>query len=273
VAQIRNKYVSRFLRSIGLAWVADYSRFQMMRVRNRKLNRIFKKQQPGIILPPDYTLYESFQMDYGKYFLGGKEDAEDLIEIVRPYCNLTTGCILDWGCGPARLLRHLPALLGNQNEYYGTDYNRSTIAWCKANFPTLHFALNSIYPPLSYPEDYFDLIYGISIFTHLSEENHTAWAIELQQCVKPKGIIYITTHGDAFLERLTSDEQATYRSGNIVSRTKVKEGHRMFAAFQPPNFMRNVFEKAGLEVIKHIPGIKVNVDYIQQDIWLLKRKI
>lgn len=243
-----------------------------MRIRNRKLNRIFKKQQPDVILPPDYTLYESFQMDYGKYFIGGKEDAQELIERVRPYCNLNTGCILDWGCGPARLIRHFPVLLGSQNEYYGTDYNRSTIAWCKTNFPTIHFAVNSLHPPLTYPENYFDLIYGISIFTHLSEENHLSWASELKRCLKPKGVVYVTTHGDAFLERLTPDEQVDYRDGKIVSRTKVKEGHRMYAAFQPPVFMKSVFEKSCLEVILHIPGKKVNHDFIQQDIWLLKER-
>lgn len=269
---MRNKYVSRFLRSVGLAWAGDYSRFQLMRIRNRKLNRIFKKQQPDVILPPDYTLYESFQMDYGKYFIGGKEDAQELIERVRPYCNLNTGCILDWGCGPARLIRHFPVLLGSQNEYYGTDYNRSTIAWCKTNFPTIHFAVNSLHPPLTYPENYFDLIYGISIFTHLSEENHLSWASELKRCLKPKGVVYVTTHGDAFLERLTPDEQVDYRDGKIVSRTKVKEGHRMYAAFQPPVFMKSVFEKSCLEVILHIPGKKVNHDFIQQDIWLLKER-
>jgi hypothetical protein len=81
----------------------------------------------------------------------------------------------------------------------------------------------------------------------------------------------VTTHGDAFLERLTPGEQSLTGMGNIVSRTKVKEGHRMFAAFQPPRFMRSVFEKSGLTVIQHIPGQKVNHDYIQQDVWLLKR--
>lgn len=243
-----------------------------MRIRNRKQNNLFKKEYPDVILPPDYTLYESFQMDYQKYFIGGKEDAEELLDKVAPYCNLKTGRILDWGCGPSRLIRHFPALLGDQNEYYGTDYNASTIDWCKNNIPGIQFSINDIHPPLSYPAEFFDLIYGISIFTHLSPENHLLWAEELYKRLKPDGVAYLTSHGDAFLERLTSDEQALFRQGKIVSRTKVKEGHRMYAAFQPPSFMRSVFEQSGFQIVKHIPGSKVNQDYIQQDVWILKRE-
>ncbi len=216
-------------------------------------------------------LYESFQMNYQKYFIGGKEDAEELISRAEPFCQLQTGRILDWGCGPARLIRHLPDLLGSENEYFGTDYNPSTIAWCRANIPGVHFTINDIVPPLSYPPEYFDLIYGISIFTHLSPDNHYRWAEELHKRIKPGGILYITTHGDAFTERLTRDEKIIYQQNQLVSRTKVKEGHRMYAAFQPPLFMEKVISSTGFTIQQHIPGQKINHDYISQDVWILRK--
>ena len=267
---MRNKYISRFLRSIGLAWAGDYTRFQLMRIRNRKQNQLFRKQHPGVILPPDYTLYESFQMDYGKYYVGGREDAEWIISLAKPYCNLSNGRILDWGCGPCRILRHFPELLGPANEYYGTDYNLDTILWCKANLKGIAFSNNQINPPLPFRNDHFDLIYGISIFTHLSKENHFHWSDELYRILSPVGVLIVTTHGEAFLERLTEDEQAIFGRGELVSRTKVKEGHRMYAAFHPPSFIKHVFVQSGFSILRHIPGSKVNDDFIQQDVWILK---
>jgi SAM-dependent methyltransferase len=242
-----------------------------MRLQNREKNFAFRKKHPDISLPPDYTLYESFLMDYAKYYEDGFDSAQELVERVSPFCNCTSGKILDWGCGPARILRHLPNILGYKNQYFGTDYNPNTINWCKANIPGINFSINQINPPLPYQDQYFDLVYGFSVFTHLSEENHLRWSDELQRIIKPEGVVLVTTHGDAFLERLTTDEQMLYQRHQLVPRTKVKEGHRMYAAFQPPAFMRKVFTQSGFKVVDHIAGKKVNAVFISQDVWLLKR--
>ena len=98
-----------------------------MSLKNRAQNTEFKKQHPGVILPPDYLMYESFQINYSKYYIGGREDAREIIDLARPFVNFNSSSILDWGCGPARLIRHFPSILGKQNEYFGTDYNATTI--------------------------------------------------------------------------------------------------------------------------------------------------
>jgi SAM-dependent methyltransferase len=210
-------------------------------------------------------------MDFSKYYIGGREDAQWLISLVHPYCNLAHRKILDWGCGPARLLRHLPEILGPVNEYHGTDYNPKTIAWCRENIPGVTFSLNTISPPLPYSSDYFDFIYGISILTHLSEENQQLWSNELFRIISPKGIVLLTTHGDAFIEKLTPHEQNKYKRDELISREKVQEGHRMYGAFHPPSFIRNVFEQAGFSILQHTPGTRVNESFISQDVWILTK--
>ncbi len=243
-----------------------------MRLKNSARNNQFKKAHPGNVLPPPYMVYESFQIDYQKYYLGGREDAEWIVSLFKPHLRHENIKILDWGCGPARIIRHLPALLGNTNEYFGTDYNPRTIAWCKAEIKGITFSSNQLNPPLPYPENQFDLIYGISILTHLSEENQTAWSQELYRVAATKGIVILTTHGDAFLEKLTATEVEAYQAQKPILRDKTKEGHRTFGTFHPPHFIRKIFMTAGFSILEHIPGKRVHATYISQDVWILLKK-
>ena len=111
------------IRNLGLSKLADKSRYYLMRF---KANHLFKQAHPGIALPPPYMVYESFQIDYNKYYLGGLEDAAWIVSLFKPHHQLENIKILDWGCGPARIIRHMPALLGKTNDYFGTDYNPQT---------------------------------------------------------------------------------------------------------------------------------------------------
>ena len=260
------------IRNLGLSKLADKSRYYLMRFKHRKANHLFKQAHPGITLPPPYMVYESFQIDYNKYYLGGLEDAAWIVSLFKPHHQLENIKILDWGCGPARIIRHMPALLGKTNEYFGTDYNPQTIAWCSSEIKGISFSTNQLNPPLPYPENQFDLIYGISILTHLSEENQTAWSKELYRVAAANGFVMLTTHGDAFLEKLTVSEVEAYQAQKPILRDKTKEGHRTFGTFHPPAFIRSVFMAAGFSIVEHIPGKRVHATYISQDVWILLKK-
>jgi len=240
-----------------------------MRFKNKECNRAFIRTHPGIALPPAYMVYESFQIDYTKYYLGGREDAEWIVSLVKPYVTFDQSKILDWGCGPARIIRHMPEILGKENAYFGTDYNAKTIQWCSSNIAGVSFSKNNLLPPLPYPNDQFRLTYGISILTHLSEENQFSWSEELYRVAAPGGVVILTTHGDAFVEKLTEAEAEAYKLEKVIQRDKTKEGHRTFGTFQPPAFIRHVFEKSGFTVAAHTPGRRVTESYISQDIWIL----
>lgn len=270
---MKKQELSSLLRKLHLAKVADKIRFYWMYIKNFKHNNRFTKQFPSIAIPPNYLMYESFQMDRYKYFVGGKEDAQWIIDTVRPYLPTHYINVLDWGCGPARIIRHLPGLLGTNNQFYGTDYNSKTVQWCNENIPGIKFSLNDVHPPLDFPADFFTLIYGISVLTHLSEENQCLWSKELHRVSAPPGIVLLTTHGNAFMEKLTEPELEKFRKNELVSRTDVIEGHRMYAAFHPPQYIRTVFEQSGFEIIDHQPGRRVHATYISQDRWLLRKRI
>jgi len=264
--------VSRLLRLLHLSKTADNVRFYFMYLKNFVDNYKFKKKHPDVILPPNYLMYESFQLNNNKYYSGGKEDALWVTDLVRPYITLQSSNILDWGCGPARIIRHLPGILGTTNKYFGSDYNASTVKWCKQHFPNISFTQNKITPPLDFSENYFQFIYGISVLTHLSRTNQDLWSKELNRIIAPEGLILLTTQGEAFMEKLTAREISLYKNDELVSRGNAPEGHRVYAAFQPPAYIRKVFIDSGFEIVSHIPGKRVTESYISQDVWLLKMK-
>jgi SAM-dependent methyltransferase len=167
--------VSNLLRELGLIYFTDWVRFYIQKIKNRKVNNQFKLNNPNIVLPPDYLIYESFQINYHKYYTESFETAKWLKGYFEKYIDLNNKRILDWGCGPGRIIRHLPNVIGSGCEYFGTDYNKKSIDWCSKNLPNIHFNNNSLNAQLPYEDNFFDVIYGISIFTHLSEQLHYDW--------------------------------------------------------------------------------------------------
>ncbi len=262
--------ISNLLRKFGLIYLTDWVRYYIESFKNRKQNSDFKKNNPGVKLPPDYLIYESFQINYKKYYTDSIETAKWIADHFKKHTELKDKKILDWGCGPGRVIRHLPAVIGNGCEYYGTDYNQKSIEWCSENLPEIKFNTNTLKAELPYPGNFFDVIYGISIFTHLSEQLHYDWYGELLRILRPGGIMFITSQGDNFRGKLTEKELSSYEAGELIIRGKVKEGHRTFSAFHPAGFMRKLFEK--VEILEHIETKPGDGKWLPQDIWIIKKR-
>ncbi len=114
-----------------------------------------------------------------------------------------------------------------------------------------------------------DVIYGNSIFTHLSEQMHYDWFHELHRVLKPNGIMLLTTQGDNFKIKLTSAENKNYDDNQLVVRGNVKEGHRTYSAFHPNGFMKKLFQE--VEILEHIELQSNTAGWVPQDIWIVKK--
>lgn len=132
-------------------------------------------------------------------FLGsGERDAGRLIEIVGDAgLELRAGTrVLDFGCGPGRVLRWLP----REVDGWGVDLDADRIAWCQeALSPPFRFATCGTNPHLPFEDRRFDLVYAGSVFTHLSELAD-AWLLELLRVTEPGGLLYLTIHDRASIE-------------------------------------------------------------------------
>jgi ubiquinone/menaquinone biosynthesis C-methylase UbiE len=261
--------ISNVLRQLRLIYFTDKVVYYLQKFKNRKINRDFKLKYPDVKLPPDYLIYESFQINYPKYYTDSIGTAKWLSDHCKKHIDLVNIRILDWGCGPGRIIRHLPDVIGNECEYYGTDYNVKSIDWCAQNLPGIKFNRNNLNAELPYEDQFMHVIFGISIFTHLSEQLHHDWYNELYRILKSNGIMFLTTQGDNFKVKLTDAELQKYNNNQLVVRGKVKEGHRTYSAFHPPGFMRNLFNN--VEILEHIQTKPGQSKWLPQDIWIIKK--
>jgi cyclopropane fatty-acyl-phospholipid synthase-like methyltransferase len=125
---------------------------------------------------------------------------------------------LDFGCGCGRTLlwlaRQFPKV-----RWHGTDVDAESIDWCRASLPGV-FSVNGPLPPLPHADGSFDLIYGVSVFTHLSEEHQRAWLPELRRILKPGGLLLLSFHSKNVWQSM-EDASAVERDG-FVFRTSSK---------------------------------------------------
>lgn len=110
--------------------------------------------------------------------------------------------ILDWGCGCGRAIRALATLIPN-SKLYGTDIDGEAIEWLKQNYyKYADFIVAPHYPPTIFKDQTFDLIFGISVLTHLPEVMQFQWLAELSRITKPSGYVILTTHGEKHFKGL-----------------------------------------------------------------------
>jgi len=92
----------------------------------------------------------------------------------------------------------------------------------------------------------------------------------LDRLARPGGILLLTTQGDAFREKLSDAERVRFDADELVVRHSGKEGHRVFAAFQPSRWARSFFETR-FTILEYRPG-QVQSWGIAQDVWILKKE-
>jgi SAM-dependent methyltransferase len=174
--------------------------------------------------------------------------------------------ILDFGCGVGRVMRHWNRLQGPR--LYGTDYNPELIGWCKQNLLFASFLVNPLVGILEYENEKFDLIYALSVFTHLTEDQQIGWIEELSRVLRPGGYLLITTHGSWYCKDLLPEDQARFRQGELVVHGTEHAGENTCAAFHPESYVRSKLAR-GMTVVDFIPeGALGNP---RQDAYLLRK--
>jgi SAM-dependent methyltransferase len=109
--------------------------------------------------------------------------------------------VLDFGCGAGRTLRHFLDQ-AERAEFYGCDIDGASITWLTNHFsPPLHVFQNGETPLLPQPDGFFDLVYALSVFTHLTD-HWAGWLLELHRVLRPGGLLLATFlnegHWDAY---------------------------------------------------------------------------
>lgn len=258
------------MRKIRLLALADQARYYYKTWRLRKRNRQFIAANPGFALPPAYLAFDAYSSSHWEFYkVSGEQTASFLKTIADTYFpgGHSLSAVYEWGCGPARITRQMPAVFGPV-ELHASDYNAQTIAWCKENIPGVHFMKNELRPPLSYPDNMFDFIYAVSVFTHLSEKNCLDWAHELYRVLRPGGILLITTDSDSvYRKEFLPAEKKEYDTKGIVVKGRYEEGKKMFLTRHSPKYIREKLLQP-FEILEHVPEV---FPFMKQDYWVAKK--
>lgn len=197
----------------------------------------------GMPLPPPHLRVQIIgTTDPDEFLAQGRRAADTIADIVRSSSGRSIeefGSVLDFGCGAGRVMRRWADLAGP--ALHGCDYNPRLVAWCRSNLTYASFKTNTLEPPLPYEDGQFDLVYAISVFTHLTEPLQHAWMAEMQRVVKPGGLLIFSTRGDAHRDKLNESERARYDSGDLVVRYGGVEGTNLCAALHPREYLAGEF--------------------------------
>jgi SAM-dependent methyltransferase len=124
----------------------------------------------------------------------------------RPLENV--GALLDFGCGSGRVLPHVAAL-ASQAECAGCDVDAAAIRWAACHLPELRWSVSGFVPPLPFEDARFDLVYSISVFSHLDEDLQDRWLAEVERVTAPGGVALLSIHGASAFEQFRTGRVST----------------------------------------------------------------
>ena len=135
-----------------------------------------------------------------RYVQSGQSLKSTLVELLGPEWSWEGRRVLDFGCGSGRLLGYFldEARLA---EFHGSDIDEEMVSWVRKHLcpPIADVRLNREQPPLDYPDDYFDLVTALSVFTHIAD-GWSDWLLEIRRVLKPGGLL-IATFLDSMVAR------------------------------------------------------------------------
>lgn len=223
----------------------------------------------GLPLPPPSMVYDvARHFDLREYYETGEFHAALLQDILAKN-GFEIGqfrSLLDFGCGCGRVIRHWKGFPHLRS--HGTDYNPQLVAWCAGALPSAAFATNNLAPPLPHRDGSFDLLYSISVFTHLPEELQRPWMDELARVLRPGGVAMITTKGRSRLDALTVSERRRFDRGELVVQEARHAGGNLCAAFHPERYVREALSER-LEVLDFVPATAESEQ--SQDVTVFKK--
>lgn len=226
------------------------------RLRSGSLNTLsrLKGSPDGLPLPPGRLMFlVQGTTNVQEFLTDGRSTALAVLDVLKGVGVAVDGSmrVLDFGCGCGRVIRHVHGMTGA--ECHGSDYNPQLIDWCKHNLRFATFEVNGATPPLPHPNDQFDVIYALSVFTHFPEALQWAWLSELSRVLKPGGHLLMTTHGESFLPYMSEEDRKTFRSGRLVVREQGPVGSNPFFAAHPPGYVK-----------KHLPCDLAIVNFVPE---------
>ena len=118
---------------------------------------------------------------------------------------MTSGAFWILAADVAGFCRACPS--GGSAQYFGIDLHETALHWLRKTMPEGIFSAGSAMPPVDIEAQHFDLIYSVSVLTHLTQEQERAWLDEWHRLLKVGGYLIATFRGEDWVEGFTIERQ------------------------------------------------------------------
>ncbi|MBL8516655.1 MAG: class I SAM-dependent methyltransferase [Betaproteobacteria bacterium] len=182
--------------------------------------------------------------------------------------------VLDLGAGVGRVMQYF---LSDPVTLYTSDVDETAREYIAKNFPDVHAGSNNFAPPLGFKDSFFDVVYAVSVWTHLAPELQIPWLREVKRVLKPGGIALITTIGPYGYQRGTHLQAVSFGLNELVSTgfqyseypphfKSPGTGNKYGATYQTPEYLRREWSK-----VMQVEDIQVGVIDNLNDLVVLRK--
>ena len=166
--------------------------------------------------------------------------------------------MLDFGCGCGRLARRLaPAVTAAGGGYTGVDINAELVDWCAGALPG-RYLRNAAQPPSPLRDSAFDLLFSVSVLTHLPRERMRAWLEDFRRVLRPGRLALVSFADEARValadaERPDRPLRAELARNGFVTSTRALEGSNFMSSYATVDAFRALASER-FEVLEVAPS-------------------
>ena len=150
-----------------------------------------------LALPPA-GMRGGYPADNTEYLATGRNHHAHYLEQIRKHRGLDRDLtIMEIGCATGRVFRHFY----DQKQELGwnmiaCDVQATHVEWLRQFWPqNINVYVGSVFPKLPFEDNSIDVIYGMSVFTHI-KYHWDFWLLEMRRVLKPGGLILQTIHAE-----------------------------------------------------------------------------
>lgn len=98
--------------------------------------------------------------------------------------------ILDFGCGIGRVT--FPMSESYDAQFYACDVDHTAIEYVKNNTKKIKAIVSNYHPPLPFEDNFFDLVYSNSVWTHFPKDAESIWLEEMARVTRSGAKLFLS---------------------------------------------------------------------------------
>lgn len=203
------------------------------------------------------------------YFADGWRTLSELMLMLEAVDQplLKTPRVLEFASGHGRFTRHLTKALG-AGRVVVSDVVPSAVEFSKSTFGVDGFLSASVPEEVQWPQRY-ELVFVLSLFSHLPRSTWSRWLKVLYQAVAPGGLLVFSTHGvkAAAFDSVVLDEEGFFFAPS--SESHAIDAQEYGTAFTSEAFvLQSIADTLGADCLVHKAPVHF---WNHQDAYVLRR--